>query len=227
MVQRRLTSWQQKGKIGMTVLRGETYSIKTYVSDHMVRTEVSAHIDHFHLNYSFLSISIHMLVSTNEVDSAQLILQTTRSNIFTTPVINIGIIRITMAHLTSFWVGTLCFRWIYGPGANLLVHFRFCISIISLLPPWILWPGYVCIESGIRLFYGYRLIYLRTLGTQMWVANQTTEQISVLPRRIVTIATVYTPYLYNEVGWTDRRDETYIRVTKTNTCTLSWLPSER
>lgn len=86
----------------MTVLRGETYSIKTYVSDHMVRTEVSAHIDHFHLNYSFLSISIHMLVSTNEVDSAQLILQTTRSNIFTTPVINIGIIRITMAHLTSF-----------------------------------------------------------------------------------------------------------------------------
>lgn len=35
-----------------------------------------------------------------------------------------------------------------------------------------------------------------TLGTGM--ANHTTEPISVLPRRIVTIATLYSPYLYNE-----------------------------
>lgn len=31
------------------------------------------------------------------------------------------------------------------------------------------------------------------------MANQTTKRMSVLPRRIVAIATLYTPYLYNEL----------------------------
>lgn len=51
----------------------------------------------------------------------------------------------------------------------------------------LLWSEYVRIEDVSKSI---------TLGTGM--ANQTTEHISVLPRRIVAIATLYTSYLYHE-----------------------------
>lgn len=57
----------------MTVLLVDTYSIETYIGDHVVlyaheRTEVSAHTDHLNLSQSFLFISVHMHVSSNEVN---------------------------------------------------------------------------------------------------------------------------------------------------------------
>lgn len=114
----------------------------------------------------------------------KLTLQTTKLKIYATPVIKTGNICISKAHVIVFWVDTLCFILICWPGTKLFSPLPLWLTMIYLLPPYI--STWVCI------YWSIHLQYIEDRAGQ-------SDQITALPRRIVTLATVYSPYLYNEM----------------------------